>query len=41
MSESFGAYAFLPWLRQGVARAITSQDGDAAVMLASDARTSS
>ena len=25
MSETFGSYAFLPWLRQGVARAITAR----------------
>lgn len=33
MSEAFGSYSFLPWLRQGVARAITSEDGDASVIL--------
>jgi hypothetical protein len=37
MSESLGSYAFLPWLRQGVARAITSQDGDASVLLRASA----
>jgi hypothetical protein len=36
MSE-FGSYAFLPWLRQGVARAITSADGDATVLLRASA----
>lgn len=38
MSDSFGSYAFLPWLRQGVARAIKSQDGDASVRLRASAR---
>jgi hypothetical protein len=33
MSESFGSYAFLPWLRQGVARTITATDGDSSVLL--------
>jgi hypothetical protein len=33
MSETFGSYSFLPWLRQGVSRAITAADGDASVRL--------
>ena len=32
MSESLGHYAFAPWLRQGVGRAIASQDGDATAL---------
>lgn len=38
MSQATGAYTFLPWLRQGVARAITSQDGDPSVLLRATAR---
>jgi hypothetical protein len=33
VSDGFGAYAFLPWLRQGVARTISAADGDASVLL--------
>jgi hypothetical protein len=38
MSTDFGAYAFLPWLRQGVARTIAAADGDASVRLRATAR---
>ena len=33
MTDTLGSYTFLPWLRQGVARAITSADGDTSVKL--------
>jgi hypothetical protein len=33
VSDALGSYAFLPWLRQGVARTITAADGDASVRL--------
>src|ERR1041385_4294178 len=38
MSDIIGSYAFLPWLRQGVARIITSADGDASVVTRATAR---
>ena len=38
MSEAFGSYSFLPWLRQGVARAITTADGDQSVILRASAK---
>lgn len=33
MSDVFGAYTFLPWLRQGIARSVTAADGDPTVRL--------
>jgi hypothetical protein len=33
MTEVPGSYTFLPWLRQGVARSITTADGDTSVTL--------
>jgi hypothetical protein len=33
MSDVFGSYTFLPWLRQGIARSITAADGDQTVRL--------
>jgi hypothetical protein len=38
MSDIIGSYAFLPWLRQGVARIVTSADGDASVLTRATAR---